>query len=147
MTSVLRTRAAVTVALLHSSCGTTKLSQTWHDPADAPVLVTRVLVIAIQLPGETLEARFENALAVVLRREGFHPLTASSTFAPRHLDRETMVKYMRDHGGDLAIQLEVVTGTTSTLIIPASLAFASGPGLSGPAVVPSPGGACRGRPT
>jgi hypothetical protein len=90
MTSVLCTRAAATVALLHSSCGTTKLSQTWHDPADAPVLVTRVLVIAIQL--------------------------------------------------------EVVTGTTSTLI-PASLAFASGPGLSGPPAVPSPGGACRGRPT
>jgi hypothetical protein len=139
MTSFPRTRAAATAALLLSSCGTTKLSQTWHDPADAPVLVNRVLVVAIQLPGETLEARFEDALAAVIRREGFRPLTASSTFAPRHLDRETMVKYMRDNGGDLAIQLEMVTGTSSTLI-PASLAFANGPGLSGPPAVPSQAG-------
>jgi hypothetical protein len=146
MTCVLRTRAAASAALLLSSCGTTKLSQTWHDPADTPVLVNRVLVVAIQFPGETLEARFEDALAVVLRREGYHPLTASSTFAPRHLDRETMVKYMRDHGGDLAIQLEMVTGTTSTLI-PASVAFASGPGFSGPPAVPAQvGGPYAGSP-
>jgi hypothetical protein len=124
MTCVLHTRAAAIAALLLSSCGTTKLSQTWHDPADTPVLVNRVLVVAIQLPGETLEARFANVLAAVIRREGFRPLTASSTFAPRHRDRETMVKYMRDHGGDLAIQLEMVTGTSSTLI-PASLAWRS----------------------
>ena len=106
--------------LLLSACSTTKLADTWHDPAYQPRPVNRVLVIGVLVREETFDASFENAMAQAIRDRGFQAATASSLFSPWQLDGEKIEQYARDNAVDLVVQQRIATHTTSAYTPPSS---------------------------
>jgi hypothetical protein len=113
--------------LLLGACSTTKLADTWHDPAYAPVPVKRVFVIGVRVRDDVFDASFENALAQAFRDKGVQAATASSVLAAWELDKDKVVQYVQDNGVDLVVQQRLATHTTSSYT-PPSVAFMAMPG-------------------
>jgi len=109
-------RAPLLATLLLASCASSTFTHTWRDPGYTSRPVERVLVIGVTLRDETLQASIENALAFELRLRGYQVATASSVFAARQLDAETVLGYAKEKKGDLIIQVGLVNHTSSTLI-------------------------------
>lgn len=86
--------AALTALLSLSACSTTRLADTWRDPEYQPQPVKRILVVG-----------------VLLREQ---------VFDPWDLDREMVVKYVRDHHLDLIIQQKIATRTTTSYTPPST---------------------------
>lgn len=112
--------AALAVLLSLCACSTTRLADTWRDPTYKPEPVKRILVVGVLLREQTFDPYFENALARALTSDGYLVVTGSMAFDPWDLDREKVVKYVRDHRLDLIIQQKIATKTTSSYTPPST---------------------------
>jgi hypothetical protein len=114
--------AALTALLCLCACSTTRLVDTWRDPAYQAQPVKRILVVGVLLREQAFDPYFENALARALTSEGYLVVTGSMAFDPGDLDREKVVKYVRDHRLDMIIQQKIASKTTSNYT-PPSVAY------------------------
>jgi hypothetical protein len=112
--------AALATLLSLCACSTTKLADTWRDPAYKAEPVKRILVVGVLLREQVFDPYFENALARALTNDGYLVVTGSMAFDPYDLDREKVVKYVKDHRLDLVIQQKIATKTTTTYTPPST---------------------------
>ncbi len=119
MNHSLRT-AALAALLSLCACSTTRLTDTWRDPTYKAQPVKKILVVGVLMREQAFDPYFENALARALTNDGYLVVTGSMAFEPWELDRDKVVKYVKDHRLDLIIQQKIATKTSTNYTPPSS---------------------------
>ena len=102
MRSLVRAATFAVALLVLSSCTGTKMVQTWRDPAYQAQPVNRIF-IACFMPSDAARVTFENTLAQALLDKGFLSATSTGVFEYGTVDKEMVLKFVRENKVDLVI--------------------------------------------